>query len=424
MNNMIRKLTSDEIPAFVDIAMNAYPARVTPSSEFREHQILRMTNVQEKMSNVQYYGLFRNNRLIAGMRIHEYSMNLYGRMIQVAGVGQVAVDLLNKKEKAAKELIEFFIAHAKCMGSSLVLLYPFRPDFYKNMGFGYGTKMNQYRIKPDSFPKSTDKKGLVWLDESHKDLIRECSDRHAVSTHGMMLKTPYELERLFQTTGMKLIGYMEDGKLHGYIAFSFNGINPDNFFLHDMVIHEFVYETHEALEQFGNFLHTQNDQINQIVWTTQDDMIEHWIGDPRNGSDRILPSIFHESLTAGVGLMYKIIDIPKFITELSSAGVMYSAKPVTLQFKITDTFASSTPISFNLHVDHESVIVSLDKQIAAQELSIIEIDISDLTSLLMGVVDVEKLYQYGKIKSGDPQDMSLLKQCFRKSIKPVCTTSF
>ncbi|UNK16428.1 GNAT family N-acetyltransferase [Paenibacillus sp. N3/727] len=424
MNEVIRKLNIDEIPAFVDIALNAYPAKAVPGPEFRERQITRFTHNQENMPTVQYYGLFRDNRLIAGMRIHEYTMNLYGRMIQVGGVGQVAVDLLHKKEKAAKQLIEFFISHFKLKGISLLLLYPFKPDFYKNMGFGYGTKMNQYRIKPDSLPRAAEKHGLVWLDRSHQDLIRDCSDRQATSTHGMMLKTPYELNSLFNAPGKRLIGYMEDNKLNGYISFTFNSISSDNFLLHDMVIHEFVYETPEALQQLGTFLHTQSDQINRIIWTTQDDTIEYLIGDPRNGSDRILPSVFHESHTSGVGLMYKIIDIEKFIIELAQTGAVYSSKPVTLHFKVTDSFSSKQPNSFALHIEQESLTISMQEQRGTRDDSVIELDISDLSSLLMGVVDADKLYQYGKIKTSDPQVIALLKNCFRRVNKPVCTTAF
>ncbi|WP_422657000.1 GNAT family N-acetyltransferase [Paenibacillus sp. EC2-1] len=419
MYSIIRKLESSEIPSFVDIAINAYPARVISGTEFRERQISRMTKIQNNIDNVNYYGLYREDRLIAGMRLHEYSMNLYGRMIQVGGVGQVAVDLLHKKERAAKEMIEYFIAHCKSKGISLVLLYPFRPDFYKKMGFGYGTKMNQYYIKPDSFPKAFVKQGLVWLDHKHINQIKECSDRHASTTHGMIFKSTYELDSILSTAGSKAIGYMENGGLKGYIIFNFKNVKTDNFLLNDLVIQEFVYESSEALKQLGTFLHTQNDQIHRIVWSTQDDMIEHWIEDPRNGSDRLLPSVFHESHISGVGLMYKIIDIPKFMIELGLTGAIYSAEPLTLQFMITDSFSSDE--RFSLHIDKGSVAVTMGE---VEEAASIEMNISDFSSLFMGVVDVDKLYQYGKIHASDLKAISLLRSCLKNNVKPFCSTAF
>jgi len=49
-------------------------------------------------------------------------------------------------------LVEFYLDDGMENGASLALLYPFLPDFYKKMGFGYSTRGDQYKLKPETFP--------------------------------------------------------------------------------------------------------------------------------------------------------------------------------------------------------------------------------------------------------------------------------
>lgn len=35
----------------------------------------------------------------------------------------------------------FYLRHYRERGTPLTALYPFRPDFYRSMGFGFGTKV-------------------------------------------------------------------------------------------------------------------------------------------------------------------------------------------------------------------------------------------------------------------------------------------
>ncbi len=136
------------------------------------------------------------------------------------GVGLVAVDLLHKKEKVCKELITYFLKHYRKKGISIALLYPFRPDFYKKMGFGYGTKVNQYRIKPESLPKGDSKKNTRFLDEDDREALLECYNRLMDRTSGMIEKSDFALQRIFDQKN-RIVAYEKDGKVRGYIIFTF-----------------------------------------------------------------------------------------------------------------------------------------------------------------------------------------------------------
>lgn len=168
----IRKLNEQEMRNYIDIVTNAYPGIMNPSSEAKEDTFKRLLDRQFNDESLDFMGLFRNNKLLGGMRVHYHKMNLFSKLIPVGGVGLVAVDLLHKKEKVAKELIESFMNIFLEKGVSMVLLYPFRPDFYKKMGFGYGPKMHQYRISPLSFPKGPSKSNFRFLSIEDKEKLQ------------------------------------------------------------------------------------------------------------------------------------------------------------------------------------------------------------------------------------------------------------
>ena len=46
--------------------------------------------------------------------------------------------------------MEYHHKHYRVSGAPMALLWPFQPDFYRNMGYGYGRKMNKYAMKPET----------------------------------------------------------------------------------------------------------------------------------------------------------------------------------------------------------------------------------------------------------------------------------
>jgi len=299
----VRKLTDGELKEFIEIVVNAYPGVSKATPEYKERTLQRFIHLQHEDPTIDFFGLFRERKLIGGMRIHYHEMNLYTHIIPVGCVGLVAVDLLHKKEKVAKELIEAFIALFLKKGVNLLLLYPFRPDFYKKMGFGYGPKNHQYSFSASSFPKGPSKAHLRFLTKDDQQKVLQCYTKYAKATHGMFLKTKAELDGMFTNPDNRLIGYEEDNEVRGYLLFSFEKKSSTNFVHNDLHIKELIAESPEALMEIGTFLHSQADQVDRIIWNTQEENVHFFVNDPRNGTHHLIPSVYHESNRSGVGLM-------------------------------------------------------------------------------------------------------------------------
>src|ERR1700694_5444557 len=95
---VVRKITDSELEEFTTIIANAYPGSKLHTEEARQRFIQRQNDF-ENGRTVENYGLFRNGKLLGGMRLLDFNMHLHDRRVAAGGVGSVAVDLQHKKEK-------------------------------------------------------------------------------------------------------------------------------------------------------------------------------------------------------------------------------------------------------------------------------------------------------------------------------------
>jgi len=182
----IRKLSEDELRLLSDIQANAYPAFKVNSEEEREKMAQRFIKISQEEPTTHFYGMFLDNVLVGGMRLFDFKMRFLSTKIKTGGVGMVGVDLYHKKQKVCKSMITYFLEHYKNSGAPMAALYPFRPDFYKKMGFGFGTKMNQYKIKPQNLPSKGSQMQAAPLAQEDKELLLECYNKYVDKTHGIL----------------------------------------------------------------------------------------------------------------------------------------------------------------------------------------------------------------------------------------------
>jgi predicted acetyltransferase len=409
----IRVLSADEFGAFARITVDAYPGMVTASEEKVKE---RMLKVHQEEPTVAFYGLFREGQLLGGMRLHDFEMNLFGTRVAAGGVGSIAVDLVHKKEHVAKEIVSYFIRHYRERGAPIALLYPFRPDFYKKMGFGYGTKMNQYRVKPAALPKGPSRAHVRYLDQDDRDAVRDCHNRFLDRTHGLIVKSAYELKGLMESSKHRILGYERDGQILGYLAFSFS--KGDSALLSDVHVRELVYESREALSELMTFLHVQADQIRHVIFDTQDEYFHHLLLDPRNDSPELIWQVCHPSNVQAVGIMYRVIDTRGIFDALKERN--FGGQTCRVKLTIEDSFVPENAGSTLLYFDDGRLHLP-DGGVHEVE---VRMDVAEFSSLLVGVVDFTSLYRYGLADVSDPGYVGIVDRIFAARDKPVCTTPF
>jgi predicted acetyltransferase len=420
METIVKKIPTEDMIHFTKIVTLAYPGWKLVTNEQLKKVNERNIFIQEQLDHTYIYGAYRQEKLLGGMRLYDFDLNCASQLkLKVGGVGLVAVDLLHKKQKLAKEMITFFLNHNRANQTNIVALYPFRPDFYKKMGFGYGTKKNSYKLKPDALPKNIGNVDgrLIYLTENDSQKMLNCYNRYAHENHGMFFRHLKEVEQIYKNDKNNVIGYEIEGKIEGYLVFQFKQ-EENKFLINDIEVQEMVYESREAFQELLSFLHKQNDQIRHIYYHTQDEDFHFNLSDPRNGTENLIPSVYHESNTQGIGLMYRIINVRKFFEDLKD----YSFNGINskVKFNITDSFFSENAGSVILSFQEGKPVVLADAEVEVE----VDIDISDFSSLVLGAVTFSSLYQFGLANISCDSKINIMNTLFKQEQKPICLTAF
>jgi predicted acetyltransferase len=413
----IRLLSEEHIDAYADIAFNAYPSFKNFTKESMDEYKKVATDILNNDPMVTFYGMFENHKLIAVMRLFDFQMNCFGKIITVSGLGFLGVDLMHKKEKVAKAMVEFYEEHYRSRKIPFGLLLPFRPDFYKNMGYGLGTKMNQYRLEAARIPAYYGESDLRYIKEEEMQRLLDCHTRVVSRTHGMMIKFGDETRDLFGDEYNRIIGnYDKNGNINGYLVYKFQNGKAGNYTINNIYVKELIYENTEVLKLLLGFLRKQEDQVNLVIFNTEDENFAYLFDNPLNDSLNYIPYGYLETNTQAIGVMYKIFDVRKAFEECAHRN--YNNANLGVRFLIKDAFSK----------EKEEVIVRFENGTAKLDskefIVTIKINIAEFSSLFLGCVSIKGLFNLGLLEVDNKEFINELDRTFYCSEKPVCYTDF
>ena len=123
-------------------------------------------------------------------------MNVHGRDALAGGVGAVAVARAHKRQGIARAMIAWYLDHVSRRGAPFAILHPFRLDFYRALGFGYGTPVHRYRFAPASLRADGARGTVRLLGPGRPRSLLACDERLRASTHGLIVRERWPNERL------------------------------------------------------------------------------------------------------------------------------------------------------------------------------------------------------------------------------------
>ncbi len=414
----IKVLSETDYDELVRLQVNAYPGFFGFGSVDKE----RLREAMKKRNEdrrVTFYGSYQDGEMVACWRQHDYQMNLRGTVVPCGGIGGIAVDLHFKRERLAGELMLFYLNHYRERGCPTGVLWPFRPDFYRKMGFGYGGKKQRYVVSPESLPSSTGKKHIFRAIEGDLPELLACYKRLHATRNGLLDETEQSLRTmLFGKSAPHVAVYREGSSITGFLLYRFKSGGTQSALLNDIHVEECLFESPQALPEFCAFLHSQRDQARHVILDIADDNLHHLLGDPRDDSGRVMPPVFHQTNRDGVGVMYRALGIPAVFEALSDAN--FGAESICVCFTVTDSFWELTDTSVT--VQFESGAPRVDPEIEP------DVDLvlssADFSSMLVGSIPPSKLIDYGLARISNTEAVVALDHLFVVTEPPFCLTRF
>lgn len=415
----IRVITKEEYAEMVRILGEAYPTEGMDTRAAREEAVKRFDASREG-SNWTPFGVYRDGKMVGVFRNFDFEVNVRGSILKAGGLGMVAVDLTHKKAHVAKEIVESFLNNYGAAGCAMTVLWPFRVDFYHQMGFGLGHKRSQYRIKPADLPMGPTKEHVRFLTEDDIPAINECYNRMVEKQNGMIKHDERRwLNRFRFAEKLRFVGCEIDGRLEGYMIYRFQTPkHPTSFMDSDMNVPEFIYHTPAAFSEMLTFLRTQLDQVDRVSLEISEDEFYFVPSNPVTDTVTRMAPTHHDVHIAGVGIMYRVMDIPRLFEQLTVPS--FGKDKITVGIDLTDTFYPGNHgkdvVEFADGVGRVNPDAKADVEIA--------LDVAEFSSMVMGAIGFEKLHTYGLARVSDEAYIERLDALFRYRQKPVCITGF
>lgn len=147
---------------------------------------------QQLLSNAPYGGIDdswmveREGRVVAACRLHHLSEFVAGATLRCLGVAGVAVASTARRQGLGAALCRDALRLGRDAGDVVSVLYPFRPDFYRALGWGYVGELRAYRVATAALPLDAAALARTRLADGDEDraAMEACYARVAEHSHG------------------------------------------------------------------------------------------------------------------------------------------------------------------------------------------------------------------------------------------------
>ncbi|MDB5041953.1 MAG: putative GCN5-like N-acetyltransferase [Candidatus Eremiobacteraeota bacterium] len=413
----IRVVEADDaaVPALARVYADAYPVMDIASAEALAGATERMRATLER-PGTRYVVAERDGAVVGAMRLYDYTMNVRGIDAAAGGVGAVAVSLAHKRQGIARALIGWYLDFYREREAPFAILHPFRPDFYRALGFGYGTPIQRYGFRPAAL-RSDGARGTVrLLDEGDFDAILACTERVRRTTNGAIARQPWALRQALGDP-IRFVGVEEGGTLRGLMLTMVKLGSPETQNRNRLVVRDVIYEEPAHLAALLGYLRAQQDQFAEILIETQDPAMYLAADDPRDGSDRIIaPPGAHRVAETALGMMYRILDLERAFAHLGTAE-----RPLVLRVDVDDAFYAPTAQAMTFRLSPTGAPQRDDE--AAPDATL-RIGIADLSSLLVGSLALRDLVRH-RLASIEPASaLASVARAFAADQPPASTARF
>lgn len=422
-NREVKVISPDLIDEYITIYLNSYPAYKDLSEDGIAKYKNKYINSMKNDENITFVGLFENGTFIALMKLIDFSMNTFGKMQHSVGLMSLAVHPMHRKKGAALDMVRFFEEYTKETKAAAAMLLPFRIDFYRNMGYGYGSRLDEYRIPTVNLPKFKDISCIKFLTSDDTAQMLECQKAFASVNHGMVVKFEDEIRDMFADDQSKRIGYFQDGKLKGYAIYTFVSESDVNYTLNRIEVKELVYLEPEVLKSMLGFFRNQADLAQTIVIRTGEEDFYHILPSAQDISGNYIDFGFLQTNISAVGTMYKIVDLDNFVSITDYRR--FPLSNITVGFDYYDELShlsKSFAVKFMPKDEHTSCWSVADSNSPCDVR--IECNLSDISALFMGSCRLSSLVRLGNIKLSDPSFETLLDSLFYYKQKPWTNTDY
>lgn len=317
-------------------------------------------------------GAYKNDRLLAAAQLNPYTIYLRGKKIDVDYIVGVETAPEARGEGLAGGLMQSLLEESVKRGHYLTILMPFSTNFYYSYGWRFCYQHKLYNLSLDELkPLGLNYGTIKRIDPlAEIEVLNGVYQAFCAEYHGYVLRRRENwevlLQDLLQEGGHCALLLGAEQKPEGYVLYSFD---------HEQItVLELAYTNYQAKAGLIKYLYRHRSQLERIILPLAID----------DESYNVLEN--KQAAVIKPFMMARIADVANFLSLLE-----YKTD-ISLKIKVNDSLMSNNNNVFNFCVHHGQA--QLEVKNGDWDL---QIDIGELTALVLGATDSSELRKAGKI---------------------------
>jgi hypothetical protein len=411
----IRFLEKHDFDNLMLLIRQGFPNRTSEEEKIREEEILSILSGQR---TGKFIGVCdEHDSILSALQIYDFDICFRGEIFKFGGVGRVVTGFINKKRGFARRLIDYAISYFKQNDYLFCGLYPFNINYYRKMGFGYGSENYVFSIQPHTFI-SGNITGLRYLKNDDISELDSFYDRYSKTCHGMLRNPILDVMRFYSYDGV--IVHDKYNEIDGYLCYNIEKSWFDGVFSRDLVVTEYIVTTNDAQSSFSSFFFAQQDQFNRIRLHVQDQWLFFLSDDCDSGENKAYDNGIQEYAHYCGGILYYIIDEKKYIQHILNLNLEIKTD-FLLCLELFDNRDESilTKISILLSEKGSKLVDAVTQHDCSLRMSK-----ADFASWSFGVVTLNELINTLRALLDSPNYENELQNIFGYKDKPKCVTYY
>jgi hypothetical protein len=314
-------------------------------------------------------------------------------------------------------MVRWYLDDYRARGAAFAVLHPFKTDFYRALGFGYGTPTQRYRFAPAAIEPGEAQGAVRFLGPADREALMACDERVRATTNGLIARTAGRAERALSDPALRYVGVEDAGVLRGFMQTNVRLGADGTANANELVVRDLYAESPAYEAALLAYLRAQRDQFARIALESQDGAMWLVASDPRDGSDLLVtPPGTHRVAETGLGVMYRILDVERAFAHLAAADA-----PLVVRFEVGDAFFAPTAGSWSFRFGPHGAPSRDD---AAAPDAIVRAGIAELSSLVVGSLRLRDAVRRGRAEVEPQHLLDRVARALDAPQPPICTTRF
>lgn len=348
-----------------------------------------------------------DGQMVATLSAIPYTVWIGGHRLSMTGIGGVANSLEARRQGYASQLCVETIRRAAAQGAAVSVLYAFRYEFYRRLGWGTIGELVEYRFSPQSLPlyPTRDKvrrfqtEDLAKVQACYQDFVEKgtCLAEWPESIWQARLKEIAEHKKIMMI-------YEEEGTVKGFVIFRFDLTRTWN--KQFLIVDHLIYNDARSYQGLVGFLATLADQFAGIIyWGHIEEGFHFILKDPRHIEQPMLGGLNSNGGNYGVSYMLRVLNVMQVLTTRQ-----YNTVTGEVCFDITDEQIHANNGSFCLKLVHGQPHVT---SIVDETIPRVKLTIDRFSQLYAGALSATQAHFLGLIETNHPNILTWLDEVWR-----------